>query len=42
MPLLDAGSVEDILERNFPKGIKDEKIIATVLKDMLSALDYFH
>ena len=42
MPLLNAGSVEDILERNFPQGVKDEKVIATILKDIVAALDYFH
>lgn len=32
MPLLGAGSVADVLKLNFTKGIKDEVLIATMLK----------
>lgn len=42
MPILDAGSVEDILHLKFKNGIKDESLIATVLKEVISGLQYFH
>lgn len=32
MPLLGAGSVEGVLKEKFPKGIKNEVLIATILK----------
>jgi serine/threonine-protein kinase OSR1/STK39 len=45
MPLIDAGSVDFIMryccEQNSP-GIKDEKIIATILKETLEGLNYLH
>lgn len=42
MPLLGAGSVADVLKLNFTKGIKDEVLIATMLKQVIEGLHYFH
>ena len=42
MPILSAGSVADIIKVNFSTGIKDEAIIATILRETLLALEYFH
>jgi len=42
MPLLGAGSVYDILKLNAKEGIKDEILIATILKEVLQGLTYFH
>ena len=42
MPLIDAGSCLDVLENNFPKGVSDESVIATIIKDVLQGLAYLH
>ena len=42
MPFLSAGSVEDIIKTTYPEGIKNEAIIATILKETLNGLQYFH
>lgn len=42
MPLIDAGSCLDVLNTNFHTGIKDEKIIATIIKNVLYGLQYLH
>eukprot|EP00347_Sterkiella_histriomuscorum_P020913 403335979 len=42
MPILSAGSCSDILKLNFPQGVKDEAIIATIVKETLLGLQYFH
>ena len=42
MPLLQSGSVVDILNMKYPTGVKNEAIIATILKETISGLDYFH
>ena len=42
MPLLGAGSLEDILHLKFKNGIKDEALIATIVKETLKGLEYFH
>jgi serine/threonine-protein kinase OSR1/STK39 len=42
MPILSAGSCFDIMKLNFPHGIKNEAIIATILKETLLGLQYFH
>lgn len=42
MPLLGAGSLEEMLHLNFKSGIKDEVLIATILKETLCGLSYFH
>jgi len=42
MPLLAGGSCADIMKRNFPQGLSDEILIATILRDTLKGLLYFH
>jgi serine/threonine-protein kinase OSR1/STK39 len=42
MPLLAGGSCADIMKRNFPQGLNDEVLIATILRDTLKGLLYFH
>lgn len=42
MPILEAGSLEDILKIKFKNGIKDEVLIATLLREALKGLQYFH
>ena len=42
MPLLGNGSLKDLIKQHFPNGIKDEKIIATILSEVLDAVEYFH
>lgn len=42
MPILGAGSVADIMKVNFPKGVKNEVVIATILKETMEGLRYFH
>ena len=44
MPILDAGSVIDILKQTVGTkgGITDEAVIATILKETLEGLNYFH
>mmetsp|Transcript_31003 Transcript_31003/g.54404 ORF Transcript_31003/g.54404 Transcript_31003/m.54404 type:complete len:612 (+) Transcript_31003:95-1930(+) len=42
MPLLAVGSCSSVLREFFPKGIKDPKILATILHKVLKALTYFH
>lgn len=42
MPLIDAGSCLDVLNNNFKSGIADEAIIATIMKNVLSGLQYLH
>lgn len=42
MPILSAGSCLDVLRLNHPNGIRDEAIIATILKETLDGLQYFH
>jgi serine/threonine-protein kinase OSR1/STK39 len=42
MPILSAGSCLDVLKLNFPQGISDESVIATLLKETLDGLKYFH
>lgn len=38
MPILSAGSCADILKLNFSNGVKDEAIIATILRETLLGL----
>ncbi len=38
MPILSAGSCLDVLKLNFPQGISDESVIATLLKETLDGL----
>jgi hypothetical protein len=42
MPVLGAGSVADILKLKHPEGIKDEAVLATIIRDCLLGLKYFH
>jgi len=42
MPLVDAGSLLDVINNSFKSGIEDEAIIATILKNILQGLDYLH
>jgi serine/threonine-protein kinase OSR1/STK39 len=42
MPILEAGSLEDILKLKFKNGIKDEVCIATILREVVKGLQYFH
>ena len=42
MPLFTAGSVDQILHFHYKNGIKDETIIATILKQIILGLIYFH
>lgn len=42
MDFIDGGSLLDILKDYYQTGIKDETIIATILKQILVFLDYFH
>lgn len=38
MPLLGAGSVDNVLKEKFKEGIKDEALIATILKQTIDGL----
>ena len=42
MPILSAGSCYDIMRLNFPSGIKNEVVIATILRETVLGLQYFH
>uniref|UniRef100_A0A7S2X5Q1 Protein kinase domain-containing protein n=1 Tax=Lotharella oceanica TaxID=641309 RepID=A0A7S2X5Q1_9EUKA len=42
MPLLAVGSCSSVLREFYKKGIKDPKILATILYKVLQALAYFH
>jgi serine/threonine-protein kinase OSR1/STK39 len=42
MPLLGAGSMLDVIQIKAKDGIKDEVLIATILKEVLLGLQYFH
>lgn len=41
VPYLDCGSCLDIIERSYQQGL-DEVVIATIVKEVLKALDYIH
>lgn len=42
MPLLGAGSLADVIKVKAKSGIRDEVLIATILKQTLEGLQYFH
>jgi serine/threonine protein kinase len=42
MPLMEAGSLNSIINYKYPNGIKDENILATILKTCLETLAYLH
>lgn len=41
-PFFPYGSIENILNSEFPNGFQDESLIACILSDVLHALDYIH
>lgn len=42
MEYMDGGSSSDIMEYGFAHGFKDETLIATIVKNVLEFLEYFH
>lgn len=42
MPLMDCGSIGNILKYYYRGGIQDEVLVATILKEVLQGLEYFH
>jgi len=42
MPLLGAGSVVDIIKLKYQNGIKDESMIATIMKEVIEGIMYLH
>jgi serine/threonine-protein kinase OSR1/STK39 len=42
MPIMDCGSVGNILKCFYRNGIQDECLVATILKEILQGLNYFH
>jgi serine/threonine-protein kinase OSR1/STK39 len=42
MSLLHAGSCASIMKTLCPKGIKDDAALATILREILLGLQYFH
>ena len=42
MPLMDYGSIAGILKFRYPQGFEDEVLVATVLREVLKGLSYFH
>ena len=42
MPIVDAGSIHDIMKKQYRKGLKDEVALATILREALKGLAYFH
>lgn len=42
MPLMECGSIGGILKYRFPDGIQDDYLLASILKEVLLALSYFH
>ncbi len=42
MPLFEGGSVGVILRQHFPTGLKDDTLVATILREVLRGLNYFH
>jgi len=42
MPLMNGGSLQNILSYKYSNGINDESVLATILKDVLSAIIYLH
>jgi serine/threonine-protein kinase OSR1/STK39 len=42
MPIYEGGSMKDVIHHKFNEGIKDLKIIAKILKDVIMALSYLH
>jgi len=42
MPLLGAGSMHDVIKIKAKEGIKDEVLLATIIKEVLQGIQYFH
>lgn len=42
MPVFDGGSMYDALKRKFTSGISDEVMMASILREVLSGLQYLH
>lgn len=42
MPLMNAGSCAHIMKAIYPTGFKDESLVATILREVLLGLLYFH
>ncbi len=40
--LMEGGSVDNIMQHAYPKGLKDQSLIATILKEALQGLKYLH
>ena len=40
--IMEGGSIGGIIRSNFPNGIKDQSLIATILKETLEGLKYLH
>ena len=42
MPYVSRGTLRSNLRDKFPNGIKDEVLIASILQQIVQALEYFH
>lgn len=42
MPFLDGGSCSAIMNKYHPSGFKNDDLIATILREALTGLEYFH
>ena len=42
MPLIQGGNLSEIIKLQAPKGIKDEVLLASILKQVVDGLVYFH
>ena len=42
MPYIEGGSLRNAINLSFPKGIKDEVLLASILKQLVSGIQYFH
>lgn len=42
MPLLEGGSCASLLRSHYPLGVKDERVLATIVREVLHALEYLH
>ena len=42
MPFIEKGSIKNILKILAPKGIKDEVLVASIMKQIVMGLEYFH
>jgi len=42
MPLMNAGSLQNIIQYKYPNGIDDEFTLATILNETLKSLNYLH